>query len=915
MPLSWNEIKSRAIAFSQEWEHETSEDAEAKSFWDGFFHVFGISRRRVATFEQSVKKADNKQGFIDLLWKGIILVEHKSRGKNLDKAMQQAKDYFPGLKEHELPKYILVSDFQKFKLYDLDTNITTEFELKDFINQVHLFGFIAGYEKRTYKDEDPVNIQAAELMGKLHDKLEAVGYRGHDLEVYLVRLLFCLFADDTGIFDKGIFWEYIDLHTKSDGSDLAMHIASIFHTLNTPPEKRLTNLDSNLAQFPYVNGKLFEEVLQPAAFDSKMREMFLEVCGFDWGKISPAIFGSMFQAVMNPTERRNLGAHYTSEKNIQKLIKPLFLDDLYLELEKVKSNRGKLQELHQKIASLYFLDPACGCGNFLIITYRELRELEIKILQALNKNGQQFINIQDIIKVNVDQFAGIEYDEFAVRVAEVAMWLIDHQMNIQVSHEFGQYFFRVPLTKSAKIVHGNSLRIDWETVVEKEKLSFILGNPPFVGKQLQNAEQKADMQYVCNSIKNSGVLDYVSAWYIKAAQLIQDTNIRCAFVSTNSISQGEQVGIIWQELYNNYKIKIHFAHRTFSWSNEAKGNAAVHCVIIGFGLEDIENKRVFDYVNIKGEPTERKVKNINSYLVEGNDLIILKRNQPICNIPEMLKGSQPTDGGNLLMTEEEKVEYVIQEPSGEKFIKLFISADEFLNGKKRWCFWLKDIQPHELKKLPLLSDRVSKVRKMRLSSTKQSTVKWADFPTLFTENRQPDTDYLLVPRVSSENRKYIPIGFFESSVIASDSCITIPNATLYLFGILTSEMHITWVKYVCGRLKSDYRYSNTIVYNNYPFPENVNDKQKQKVEIAAQAVLDTRAKYPESSLADLYDPLTMPPDLVKAHQILDKAVDLCYRPQPFVSELNRIEFLFSQYEALNAPLLKPEKKKRTKKSS
>ncbi|MFN6096091.1 MAG: type IIL restriction-modification enzyme MmeI, partial [Dolichospermum sp.] len=543
------------------------------------------------------------------------------------------------------------------------------------------------------------------------------------------------------------------------------------------------------------------------------------------------------------------------------------------------------------------------------------RNLEIKILQALNKNGQQFINIQDIIKVNVDQFAGIEYDEFAVRVAEVAMWLIDHQMNIQVSHEFGQYFFRVPLTKSAKILHGNSLRIDWETVVQKEKLSFILGNPPFVGKQLQNAEQKADMQYVCNSIKNSGVLDYVSAWYIKAAQLIQDTNIRCAFVSTNSISQGEQVGIIWQELYNNYKIKIHFAHRTFSWSNEAKGNAAVHCVIIGFGLEDIENKRVFDYVNIKGEPTERKVKNINPYLTEGNDLIILKRNQPICNIPEMLKGSQPTDGGNLLMTEEEKVEYVIQEPSGEKFIKPFISADEFLNGKKRWCFWLKDIQPHELKKLPLLSDRVSKVRKMRLSSTKQSTVKWADFPTLFTENRQPDTDYLLVPRVSSENRKYIPIGFFEGSVIASDSCITIPNATLYLFGILTSEMHITWVKYVCGRLESRFRYSNTIVYNNYPFPENVNEKQKQKVEIAAQAVLDTRDKYPDSSLADLYDPLTMPPDLVKAHQILDKAVDLCYRPQPFVSELNRIEFLFSQYEALNAPLLKPEKKKRTKKSS
>jgi hypothetical protein len=915
MPLSWNEIKSRAIAFSQEWEHETSEDAEAKSFWDGFFNVFGISRRRVATFEQSVKKADNKQGFIDLLWKGVILVEHKSRGKSLDKAMQQAKDYFPGLKEHELPKYILVSDFQKFKLYDLDTNITTEFILKDFINQVHLFGFIAGYEKRTYKDEDPVNIQAAELMGKLHDKLEAVGYRGHDLEVYLVRLLFCLFADDTGIFDKGIFWEYIDLHTKSDGSDLAMHIASIFHTLNTPPEKRLTNLDTNLAQFPYVNGKLFEEVLQPAAFDSKMREMFLEACGFDWGKISPAIFGSMFQAVMNPTERRNLGAHYTSEKNIQKLIKPLFLDDLYLELEKVKSNRGKLQELHQKIANLYFLDPACGCGNFLIITYRELRNLEIKILQALNKNGQQFINIQDIIKVNVDQFAGIEYDEFAVRVAEVAMWLIDHQMNIQVSHEFGQYFFRVPLTKSAKIVHGNSLRIDWETVVDKEKLSFILGNPPFVGAMIMNAQQRNDIDHVFHGEKGIGVLDYVCAWYIKAAKIIENSQIKVGFVSTNSISQGEQVAILWNILFNKYKIKIHFAHRTFKWNNEAKGNAAVHCVIIGFANFDIAEKYISDYEDIQGEPLTIKAKNINPYLVDGSDTIITNKSFPIANIPLMRFGSMPRDGGNLIFTETEKEEFIKIEPQAEKWIRPYTGAQEFINGYSRYCLWLVDISPKELKALPEVLKRVNKVKQFRLESKAVSTQKFATTPTLFCQIAQPNTDYLLVPRVSSERRKYIPIGFICKNIIGNDQVLLIPNATLYLFGMLTSEMHMTWVKYVCGRLKSDYRYSNTIVYNNYPFPENVNEKQKQKVEIAAQAVLDTRAKYPDSSLADLYDPLTMPPDLVKAHQILDKAVDLCYRPQPFVSELNRIEFLFSQYEALNAPLLKPEKKKRTKKSS
>ena len=913
MPLSWNEIKGRAIEFSKNWEGESSENAEAKSFWDDFFNVFGISRRRVATFEHSVKKLNQKQGFIDLLWKGVILIEHKSRGKSLDKAMKQAKDYLPGLKEHELPKYILVSDFQKFTLHDFDAGTTAEFEIQDFINQVHLFGFIAGYEKRVYKDEDPVNIAAAELMGKLHDRLKEIGYTGHDLEVYLVRLLFCMFADDTNIFEKGIFGEYIDLHTKEDGSDLAMHIASIFHVLNTPNERRLKNLDENLVQFPYINGKLFEEPVQPAAFDSKMREMLLEACAFDWGKISPAIFGSMFQAVMNQTERRNLGAHYTSEKNIQKLIKPLFLDDLYVEFEKAKGNKNKLQELHNKISHLQFLDPACGCGNFLIITYRELRELEIQILSELYKKKEGFIDVRIFVQVDVDQFVGIEYDEFAVRVAEVAMWLIDHQMNVKVSNEFGQYFVRLPLKKAAKIVHGNSLRIDWESVVSKEKLNFILGNPPFVGKDYQDAQQKLDMQEIFSGVKGAGVMDYVAAWYIKTAQFIQYTSIRSAFVSTNSISQGEQVGILWSELFGKYNIKIHFAHRTFKWSNEAKGNAAVHCVIIGFGLQDTENKRIFDYVNIKDEPTEKRVRNINPYLAEGNDLVILKRRKPICNISKMIYGSKPADGGNLLMTEEERCLYVTQEPNGEKFIRPFLGSEEFINGIKRSCFWLQNIKPEELKKLSLLLKRVEGVKAMRLDSPKPSTVKSAQFPTLFTENRQPETDYLAVPEVSSERRKYIPIGFLKSHVIASNKLQLIPNATLYNFGILTSEMHMTWVRYVCGRLKSDFDYSSTIVYNNYPFPDNISDKQKQKVETAAQTVLDIRAKYPDSSLADLYDPLTMPSDLVKAHQALDKAVDLCYRPQPFVNELNRIEYLFSLYESLSAPLLKVEKKRRTKK--
>ncbi|CAD5921808.1 class I SAM-dependent DNA methyltransferase [Planktothrix agardhii] len=913
MHLSWNEIKQRAIAFSKEWETETSEKSESQSFWNDFFNVFGISRRRVGSFELPIKKADNKQGFIDLLWKGMILVEHKSRGKDLDKATQQAKDYFPNLKEHELPKYILVSDFQKFRLYDLDTNETTEFELKDFVNHVHLFGFMAGYEKRVYKDEDPVNIAAAELMGELHDRLKEIGYTGHDLEVYLVRLLFCMFADDTGIFNKGIFWEYIDLHTKEDGSDLAMHIASIFQILNTSKEKRLKNLDENLAQFPYVNGKLFEETVQPAAFDKQMREILLKACAFDWGKISPAIFGSMFQAVMNQTERRNLGAHYTSEKNIQKLIKPLFLDDLYIEFEKAKGSKGKLETLHKKIANLYFLDPACGCGNFLIITYRELRDLEILILLELNKTGQLVTDISSIIQVDVDQFAGIEYDEFAVRVAEVAMWLIDHQMNVKVSNEFGQYFVRLPLKKSAKIVHGNSLKIDWESVVAKKKLNFILGNPPFVGAMIMNDEQRNDIAYVFDGEKGTGVLDYVCAWYLKAAQVIQNNKINVGFVSTNSISQGEQVAILWNILFGKYKVKINFAHRTFKWTNEAKGNAAVHCVIIGFSYFDAIEKYIFDYQDINGEPLVIKAKNINPYLVDGNDIIINNRSVPVSDVPLMRFGSMPRDGGNFIFSEAENEEFIKIEPQAKKWIRPYTGAQEFINGYSRYCLWLVDISPNELKALPEVLKKVYKVKNFRLESKAASTRKFAATPTLFCQIAQPETDYLLVPRVSSEKRIYIPIGFMSRDVIGNDQVLLIHNANLYIFGVLTSAIHMTWMKYVCGRLKSDYRYSKDIVYNNYPFPENVSDKQKQKVETAAQKVLDTRAKYPDSSLADLYDPLTMPPDLVKAHQALDKAVDLCYRPQPFVSELNRIEYLFNLYEALSAPLLKVEKKKRVKK--
>jgi hypothetical protein len=486
-------------------------------------------------------------------------------------------------------------------------------------------------------------------------------------------------------------------------------------------------------------------------------------------------------------------------------------------------------------------------------------------------------------------------------------------MNVKVSNEFGQYFVRLPLKKSAKIVHGNSLKIDWESVVAKEKLNFILGNPPFVGAMIMNDEQRNDIAYVFDGEKGTGVLDYVCAWYLKAAQVIQNNKINVGFVSTNSISQGEQVAILWNILFGKYKVKINFAHRTFKWTNEAKGNAAVHCVIIGFSYFDAIEKYIFDYQDINGEPLVIKAKNINPYLVDGNDIIINNRSVPVSDVPLMRFGSMPRDGGNFIFSEAEKEEFIKIEPQAKKWIRPYTGAQEFINGYSRYCLWLVDISPNELKALPEVLKKVDKVKNFRLESKAASTRKFAATPTLFCQIAQPETDYLLVPRVSSEKRIYIPIGFMSRDVIGNDQVLLIPNANLYIFGVLTSAIHMTWMKYVCGRLKSDYRYSKDIVYNNYPFPENVSDKQKQKVETAAQKVLDTRAKYPDSSLADLYDPLTMPPDLVKAHQALDKAVDLCYRPQPFVSELNRIEYLFNLYEALSAPLLKVEKKKRVKK--
>ena len=548
----------------------------------------------------------------------------------------------------------------------------------------------------------------------------------------------------------------------------------------------------------------------------------------------------------------------------------------------------------------------------MVITYRELRLLELEILRATYKSGQGILDVREIMLLDVDMMYGIEYEEFPARIAEVAMWLIDHQMNLMISHEFGQYFVRLPLKKAAKIVHGNALRVDWEELISKKDLSFIIGNPPFYGKQLQTDEQKEDLKLIFNNVDGYGILDYVSAWYLRASEYIQNTKIKVAFVSTNSITQGEQVGVLWNELYNKYKVKIHFAHKYFKWNNEAKGNAAVYVVIIGFANFDINKKTIFEYEDLKSEPFAKVVTNINPYLIEGKDNFILSRTNPICQVPKIIFGSMPNDSGFLLLDKAQKEEYVKQEPQGLQFIKDFTGGEEFINKIERFCFWLKDANPTDINKCSILKEKIEQVKQYRLRSTRPTTVKLAQFPSLFGEIRQPITDYILIPNLSSGLRKYIPIGFKSSDVIASNLALIIPSATLYHFGVLTSIMHMSWVRHTCGMLSTSLRYSNKLVYNNYPWPENPTDKQIKAIEEKAQAVLDARAAFPNSSLADLYDPLTMPPALVKAHNDLDKAVDAAYSKQAFTSEAKRMEFLFELYEKYTAGLFGGEKKGRKK---
>ncbi len=915
MRLSWNEIRARAARFADEWKDAHYEKGETQSFYNDLFEVFGVKRRRVASFEEPVKLLGAKRGFIDLFWKGVLLVEQKSAGRSLTPAKAQALDYFPGLKESELPRYLLLSDFQTFELYDLDERAEVRFSLAELHRHVEAFGFILGVQKRTFRDQDPVNIEASELMGKLHDALKESGYTGHNLERLLVRLLFCLFADDTGIFEpRDILETLLRERTQEDGSDTGAQLSQLFEVLNTPDERRQTTLDDDLKQFPYVNGDLFAERLPIPAFNAEMRTRLLEACNFSWDAISPAIFGSLFQSVMNKKERRAAGAHYTTEKNILKVIEPLFLDELRAEFARLTARRDTgrangLKAFQDKLGALRFFDPACGCGNFLIISYRELRALETEVLKELNPKGQRtLLDVATLSKMDVSQFYGIEIGEFPARIAEVALWMMDHIMNVRLGLEFGEAYARIPLKSSPHVRCADALEAEWADVLPPAECSFVFGNPPFSGAKYQTDAQRVQVRRIAGLGGTGGTLDYVTAWFLKAGAYVRQGKAPIAFVATNSITQGEQVAQLWPLLFQRYGLEIAFAHRTFAWGSDARGVAHVHVVIIGLVPRDKEPavKRLFSYNSIIGDPAESRHGALTAYLfdagqVANRHLVVEESSQPLCDVPRLIIGSKPIDGGHYIFEADERAAFLAGEPGAAHFLRPYIGSEEYINGGQRWILTLEDASPSELRAMPAVMDRIAAVKEKRLASPSKPTRQLADTPTRFHVTVIPDRPFLVIPKVSSERREYVPIGWLEPPTVPSDLVFVLQDADLWHFAVLTSRMHMAWLRHIGGRLKSDYRYSVGIVYNAFPWPT-ATDAQHTKVRQLAQTVLDARSLFPGASLADLYDTDAMHPELRKAHHELDAAIDRLYRSTAFTSDRERVEHLFGLYEKLIMPL-------------
>ncbi len=928
MSLDYQHIREQLHRIIHDYKDaEGYERGQSQNFWTQVFNAYGVAgQTQLKAFEHRLKK-DNSQNYVDAFIPKLVMIEQKSRGIDLNKAYNQVSKYYERLSTADKPRYIVLCNFDELWIFDLANPLSIkEYKcaLTDLPKNAEWLGFLVpSAEMMEIIEENPINRQATEMVAKLHQAFINDGVDADDLALFLTRLIFCFFADDTGIFGKNnLLHGLLKNHANPDGSNLNQVFSTLFDTLNT--ENRSSRLPQHYADFAYINGDLFSESISIPYFDENLYNLVVECNDLDWSEISPAIFGSMFQSVLDidstdnsDDKRREFGAHYTSEKNILKVVNSLFLQDLRDEFAKCSKDKPRAIRLYDRLPTLKFFDPACGCGNFLIIAYRELRLLENQLIAQIYGEERGLLDISSMCQVTVDQFYGIEIEPHAAHIARVAMWITDHQLNEATAELFGTTRPTTPIVYSPHITEGNALQIDWKDVLAANECNFVMGNPPFIGKNQQNKEQRNDMLDVASTVKGNRALDYVTAWYIKAMHYMQSVTkqghyVETAFVSTNSIVQGEQVAILWKYILETLGGHINFAHHTFKWTNEGRGVAAVHCVIIGYSMIERKEKTIFHYVDVSSEPSPTKAKIINGYLVDAPLVFFQKTKKQFSSEPLMDFGSMSNDAGNLLISANDYQEIVKNEPISKKYFRRFIGAQEFLNNIERWCLWFEGHDPVELNKdlakMPLVRERIENVKQSRLSSSREATRKLADTPHLFTERRQPKSgNYLFIPQVSSENRLFLPVGFISSEVICGAPHFCLPNATLYHFGILCSSMHNAFIRLTAGRLKSDYRYSSSIIYNNLPYPFMAEDdsdeaiKSRESIAKAAQAVLDARKLYQDGSedaptLAKLYNSYMIDPYpvLTKAHAVLDKALDKAYGYKGKGDDASRVEFLLKR---------------------
>ena len=897
-PLS----KHAAEEFARKWRSAENEIQYYQSFWEDFFrHLCGVEDTKISgiEFQYPVKSASSgHQNWIDVYWKNVAIIEHKSKGEDLDKAELQARGYLRSLAPGYRPRTLIISDFANFRIIDVKLNRTHEFKLVDLPENIHRFEhIISGSRPHALEEEITVDQEAAKLMANLYLELESNGYEGHETSVFLVRLLFLLFGDDTKMWEHNIFKKIL-LETNENGSDVGPILAKLFQTLNTPQGER--PIEDKFAVFPYINGGIFSETISEIKFSKKMRVALIDAANYDWATINPTIFGALFQLIKSKEERADLGEHYTSEENINKVIYPLFLDDLQEQLTEAWDSKKKLRDLRSSLSKIKLLDPACGCGNFLVVAYRHLRQMELEItvrLQELDgKDSDIGLDGTFGLAVGLHQLYGIEILEWPSQVARIALFLTDHQENLKLERITGSSHVHFPLSKSASIICTNALTTSWESLLEIDSHTYILGNPPFIGYSNQTQEQKRHQMSLFGENSGAGILDYVNNWFLLSGRAIKKFQCSSAFVSTNSIIQGQQPAIVWRHLYE-LDVEIKFAHRPFAWTNESEGQAAVHCVIIGFQKKDTDkNRAIYLYENYESEPQKLPVKRINSYLLDSADILISSRSVPLSSETQIMDyGSKPTDGGHLSDIDFETAEVIRNSDAiARKYLKSIIGAKEMIGGTKRFCFWLADASPEDIAGSKHLRKATSAVREMRLSSKKANTRRDADTPSLFQEIRQPTATYLAVPRVSSERREYVPMQFYEPDVILNDSLLSISGANLVTFSILQSRVFTIWNATVSGRLESRFRISAEITYNNFPFLK-PNNAKEEELRASATEILNERLRYPDSTLKTLYAIESMPPSLRKVHVSNDKNVLSLYGLKKEASDFEIISRLFELY--------------------